>query len=257
MLANRRKAYASRGDDMRTRFVKEPGFHQSGNKVAKMPADATGTRFVNRILPPDKNILVSGHSNIKLGKTVRKGALRGYDIYQLSLEERKTCPTSCQHWQNCYGNASPLAKRVDHTYPTFLPLLEAAVAEKCRLAKKRGSGILVRLHALGDFYSVDYVRFWRGMLIKHENLAVYGYTARDPLSVIGMHIQSLATIRRRCSMIRFSNGGMANMATVSIGRADSCPSNAFVCPEQTGKTLGCDTCGLCWGTEKNVAFLEH
>lgn len=33
--------------------------------------------------------------------------------------------------------------------------------------------------------------------------------------------------------------------------------NAIVCPEQTGATTGCGTCGLCWGAARNIAFLEH
>ena len=32
---------------------------------------------------------------------------------------------------------------------------------------------------------------------------------------------------------------------------------AFVCPAQTGKTSGCDTCGLCWTSDKAVAFITH
>lgn len=215
------------------------------------------TKFSKAVQSPNDHILVSGHNNIKIGRTVRKGHLRGYWIYTLSLEERKTCPRSCQHWQSCYGNNMPFAKRVDHTAPDFLTILEAAIAKVCKQAAKRGSGALIRLHALGDFFSVEYVGFWRGMLLKHENLAIYGYTAHDPLSVIGMHIQSLRTVRRGAAMIRFSNGGLGDMSTVSIGSPESCPPNAFVCPEQTGRTLGCDTCGACWGTSKNVAFLEH
>jgi len=35
------------------------------------------------------------------------------------------------------------------------------------------------------------------------------------------------------------------MNTASIGSVASKPSYAFVCPEQTGQTLGCDTCALC------------
>lgn len=40
-------------------------------------------------------------------------------------------------------------------------------------------------------------------------------------------------------------------------RKGRCPANAFVCPEQTGKTRCCATCAACWSTTKNVAFLEH
>ena len=266
-----RKAYASKGDDTtRARFVRvaqEPGkerkrrIHKPRLPGFESPFIQEGrTKFSKAVKAPNQHILVSGHNNIKIGRDVRKGHLRGYWIYTLSLEERKTCPLSCQHWQNCYGNNVPFAKRVDHTHPDFLPQLEAAVTKLCEHAAKPHTlpkGILVRLHALGDFYSPEYVGFWRRMLVKFPNLSLYGYTARNNEDDIGPAVFALRRDFKRRAMIRSSNGARHNMATVSIGAVESCPSNAFICPEQTGKTLGCDTCGLCWGTEKNVAFLEH
>ena len=213
------------------------------------------TKFSKSVKRTDQlsRLLVSGHSNVKIGKDVRKGKLKGYWIYTLSLEERKTCPRSCQHWQNCYGNNMPFAKRIDHTDPAFLSMLEKEIKELC--AKKKG--VLIRLHALGDFYSVDYVRFWEMMLRRYTNLSLYGYTARDNGDEIGSAVIRLRYHWKERAMIRSSNGAHHNMATVSIGNPESCPSNAFICPEQTGKTQCCATCALCWSTKKNVAFLEH
>lgn len=258
ILSGVRKAFASKGDDVTlTRFVKMPGRHNNGYRVGKMPEDSIGTRFKNRVLTVDKmtDLLVSGHSNIKLGRDVRKAKFRGYWIYTLSLEERATCPRSCLHWTNCYGNAAPLAKRIDHTDPQFLPRLEAEVARLC--AMKNRAGLLIRLHALGDFFSVAYAWFWRDMLRAHPKLAIFGYTARPADGVIGTYIREMnRTFGDRC-MIRFSDGGLPAMSTVSIGDETGCPPNAFICPEQTGKTRCCATCGACWSTTKNVAFMEH
>jgi len=181
-LSGMRPASKAMGDDLtRTRFVKTEKRHQ-GHKTALMPQDATGTRFTGRILQPDANILVSGFNNIKIGKIVRKGRLRGYHIFTLSLEERKTCPTSCQHWQTCYGNNMPFAKRVDHTHPDFLSLLEASIAKLCATAKKRGSGILVRLHALGDFFQYALRQFLvhdAGEISEPVDLRLYRATVRN------------------------------------------------------------------------------
>jgi hypothetical protein len=266
-----RKAYKSKGDDTtRARFVR---VDQDADKprtrrktLPRLPGfeavfiQEGRTKFGKRVLAPDQHILVSGHNNIKIGRDVRKGRLRGYWIYTLSLEERKTCPSSCQHWQSCYGNNMPFAKRVDHTHPEFLATLETSLDLLCQGAAKPhtlATGILVRLHALGDFFSVEYVEFWQRMLATHKNLAIYGYTAHPPESGIGWLLGMMNSLFQDRCMVRYSNGGMMQMSTVSIGREDSCPKDAFVCPEQTGKTLGCDSCGLCWGTRKNVAFLEH
>lgn len=255
-LSNVRKADKAHGDDLTlTRWVKEPGRHAKPPRTGLAPADATGTRFPTRVLPVSAmgSILVSGHSNVKIGRDVRKGKLRGYWIYTLSLEERKTCPRSCDHWQTCYGNNMPFAKRVDHTDPAFLPALADEIAHLC--AVKRG--VLIRLHALGDFFSVEYVGFWRRMLVKHQNLALYGYTARNNEDDIGPAVFALRRGFGLRAMIRSSNGARHNLATVSIKAETDCPPDAFVCPEQTGKTICCATCAACWSTTKTVAFLEH
>lgn len=255
-LSNLRKADKAHGDDLTlTRWIKEPGRHAKASTTALMPADATGTRFKSRVLPPHtmQQLLVSGHSNVKIGRDVRKGPLKGYWIYTLSLEERATCPTSCEHWQTCYGNNMPFAKRVNHLDAEFLPRLAEEIAHLC--AVKRG--ILIRLHALGDFYSVEYVDFWRRMLDEHANLSIFGYTARNNEDPIGEAVIHLRHVRWDRFAVRSSNGARHNKATVSIKRPEDRPESAFVCPEQTGGTRCCATCAACWSTTRNVAFLEH
>jgi hypothetical protein len=261
ILGGVRKAYASKGDDTTlSRFVKIPGARHRPARQPKLPgleADYIRdgrTRYSKSVKPVSamRNLLVSGHSNIKIGRDVRKGKFRGYWIYTLSLEERKTCPSSCQHWQSCYGNNMPFAKRIDHTDRDFLPRLEKEIEKLC--SGKRG--ILIRLHALGDFYSVDYVDFWKRMLATHENLAIFGYTARA-WDTIGAKISLLNLEHVGRCMIRYSNGGFRIMSTLSIKDENSKHDGAFICPEQSGKTQCCATCGACWSTTKNVAFMEH
>ena len=263
-----RKAFASKGDDCTlTRFVKttERGTAEKPRKVRRqdrlpgiglMPYIVEGrTKFPKTVKAVSQvgRLLVSGHSNVKIGRDVRKAKFRGYWIYTLSLEERKTCPSSCRHWQTCYGNNMPFAKRVDHTDPDFLRALGREVAELCL----KREGVLIRLHALGDFFSEEYVRFWTRMLRTYSNLAIYGYTARHPSTEFGNLIWQMNQQWRSRCWIRFSDGCLPEMSTVSIGTEDGCPPNAFICPEQTGKTRCCATCGACWSTTKNVAFMEH
>lgn len=264
LLQGVRKAFASKGDDATlTRFVKITTAEKprKQRRQPRLPGLEAGfiaegrTKFSKSVKAVSEvsNILVSGHNNVKIGRDVRKAKFRGYWIYTLSLEERKTCPSSCQHWQTCYGNNMPFAKRVDHTDPEFLPTLEAEIAKLC--AKKKG--VLVRLHALGDFFATHYVDFWSQMLAKFPNLAIYGYTARLSGTPIGWMVHEMnQAFPERC-FIRFSDGGLPTMSTASIGDEAGCPANAFVCPEQTGKTRCCATCGACWSTTKNVAFMEH
>lgn len=147
----------------------------------------------------------------------------------------------------------PFARRIDHTSPEFLPRLAREIATLCL----KREGVLIRLHALGDFFSEEYVEFWMRMLRTYSNLAIYGYTARHPVTPLGNMIFMMNERWRGRCMIRFSDGQLPAMSTVSIGSEEGCPSDAFVCPEQTGKTRCCATCGACWSTTKNVAFMEH
>lgn len=262
-----RKAYKSKGDDSTlTRFVKVKArgtaeHHRKQRRQPRLPGLETPyivegrTKFGKSVkrIGALAHLLVSGHSNVKIGRDVRKAKFRGYWIYTLSLEERKTCPSSCRHWQTCYGNNMPFAKRIDHTDPEFIPALAREVAALCLKHK----GVLIRLHALGDFYSEEYVQFWMRMLRTYSNIAVYGYTARHPVTPIGDLIWQMNQRWPNRCMVRFSDGQLPEMSTVSIGDETGCPPNAFICPEQTGKTRCCATCGACWSTTKNVAFMEH
>lgn len=259
-----RKAYKSKGDDATlARFVKDATIKPKRIKQPVLlgfdhPAIEAGRSLFHRkgITEPAPGLLVSGHSNVKIGRDVRKGHFRGYHIFTLSLEERATCPSSCAHWSDCYGNNMPWAKRVDHR--DHKALCKALATDVGRLLAVRGRvGIMIRLHALGDFYSVEYVQFWRTMLALHSRLAIWGYTARNINSDIGREIEITKAIYPERFRIRWSDAGLATDCTVSILRAEQCPIDSFVCPEQTDTTVLCATCAACWSGDKNVAFIAH
>lgn len=268
-LAHYRLASKAAGDDITlTRYVRVSRGEVKRSKRGRQPrliaeGLAPGyvvegrTKFPTRVMRVDEmpTLLVSGHSNVKIGRDVRKGHLKGYWIYTLSLEERATCPTTCKHWQSCYGNNMPFAKRVNHRDEKFLASLEAEIAKLLRTRGRRG--ILIRLHALGDFYSPAYVAFWDRMLRDNPALSIFGYTAWKSGTATGWAIKELVDAWGERAMIRFSDGGYKTMSTVSIASKEACPPGAFVCPEQTGQTRCCATCGACWSTKKNVAFIAH
>ena len=87
------------------------------------------------------------------GRYVKKGKLKGAEVYTLTLTERETCPQSCGHWDDCYGNNMPFAHRLEHGRELEERLV-TEVGEKCRKAAEKNRKVLIRLHVLGDFYSV-------------------------------------------------------------------------------------------------------
>src|SRR4051812_23522925 len=95
-------------------------------------------------------------------------------VYTLTLEEQATRPRSCEHWRSCYGNRMHLAIRYQSG-----PALESAIArDVAALARIHDQGSAVRLHILGDFYSVDYVERWRALLDRYAQIHVFGFTRR-------------------------------------------------------------------------------
>lgn len=205
--------------------------------------------------------LVSGKNNPKLGAEFRKGPWDGFPLYHVTLEERATCPRSCLQWRSCYGNAMHLARRHDHTDPDFLPALKAEVVT---VARQHPKGFVVRLHTLGDFYSVEYVQVWADLLDALPNLRVFGYTARredaddEESRRIAKAIRWLTEQAWDLFAIRFS-GHDGRQGTIVVTEPDE-REHVVMCPAQTYATHACVTCGLCSSPEakhKTIGFLLH
>ena len=196
--------------------------------------------------------LLKVSNNKKLGKSrILKGRHKNKLIYSLSLEERKTCPTSCFHWKTCYGNNMPFA----HRFMGNDALMKRLDDELNILSTKHKEGILIRLHVVGDFFSVRYVKFWKKMLSKYNGISIFGYTARTPFSEIGKEIAILRSLNWDRFSIRFSN----SMEKISANSEDFANAKeGIICPEQLDKTKNCASCGLCWNNKvDNIIFKTH
>lgn len=225
--------------------------------AANHPAIIEGrTMYPGSVVPPSavSAVLMSGFNHHKIGAEIQKGKWRGFPVFTVTLEERKTCPVSCRHWRSCYGNNAHLSKRVQHG-SAFEQRIKNEVAV---LASRYPKGFAVRLHVLGDFYSVQYVQLWLKLIKKHKPLHVFGFTARwersDPIAV--ELIRAVMENWDRFA-IRFSNAPVDECATVSIEHPDQAPADAIVCPGQTSKTENCSSCAFCWNSKKRVAFVQH
>jgi hypothetical protein len=218
------------------------------------PAHRTGRSiFPSRVFDPGEvnRVLKDGHQSRKIGKFVTKGPRRGWPIFTLTLEERATCPRSCKAWGFCYGNSMQAAERI-----VAGPALEEALwNELLALQFAHPAGFMVRLHVLGDFYSLAYVRLWERALKAFSALHVFGFTARDPDTCeIGAALWPLAGNQWDRFAVRFS--GMRGDMMASQLMPDADPM-AIPCPAQTGATDCCATCGLCWQSRRSIAFTKH
>jgi hypothetical protein len=237
---------------------------QATDLRADHPALADGrTIFPSTVVGSRESpaLLVSGHNNPKLGKEVLKGDRAGWPIFHLTLEERATCPRSCPVWAGCYGNGMHRARR-HRADAQLLRDLPGAVAAK---AKMYPGGFLVRLHTLGDFFSVEYVLLWAELLAAHPALHVFGYTARrlddaDPETrKIAQAIALLTQHRWSRFAIRTSHGEFGPQRSVVVMEDPGRP-DVLMCPAQAKATEACATCGLCWAEaprDKAIGFLKH
>lgn len=215
------------------------------------PAAVEGrTIFARNVVPSSAQLrlLKSGANSVKIGSHVTKGSLSGAAIYTLTLEERATCPRSCAHWLDCYGNKMHWPKRITPD-DGFLPRLAGELAGLA----ERHEQFLVRLHVLGDFYAAEYVAFWRAQLRRLGGLHVYGYTARKGCE-IAQAIDEMNAHPR--ASIRWSNGLPGEFRSFTVDNAAEA-GDAIICPAQSDKTDCCGTCALCWSTPRAIAFLRH
>lgn len=192
-------------------------------------------------------VLKSVANNRKLGNghsVVMKGKWRGMPMFSLTLEERKTCPKSCHHWRDCYGNGMAFA----HRFPAG-PELEARIESEVSELAKMHQHFLIRLHVLGDFYSIQYVELWERLMHQYPGLYVFGYTARHDWEIL-WRMQQLFLARW---WVRFSRKDSMSMLTA----VETPNSRSITCPQQTGKTASCLTCGLCWSIHRPIHFLTH
>jgi hypothetical protein len=203
------------------------------------------------------SLLISGKENRKLGKSVLKGAWAGAELYQLTLEERATCPAHCEMRGACYGNGMQWAKRwrMDpHKPEPFYDLLDAQLEY---LVGRYGK-IAVRLHVLGDFFSEEYVGFWRDALTEFPDLLVFGYTHWHIDEPIGQVIEAVKSEFPDRFRIRWSGWDGDDGAVTAQGSTDEKEIDGVtVCPAQTIEGKSCGDCGFCWESTMPVCFLLH
>jgi hypothetical protein len=145
----------------------------------------------------------------------------------------------------------PFASRINVHGDGFLKRLELEVKQ---LARKHPAGFTVRLHVLGDFYSVEYVKYWE-RLIRAYPVSVFGYTHR--IDDIGREVERVFTDNPGRFNILQSNGGFGTRP-IAMRAGSPGSENLPTCPQQTGKAASCLDCGLCTlPYVKGVKFISH
>ena len=202
-------------------------------------------------------VLKPASANVKLGSganVITRGPFRGMRLFTLTLQERATCDKACPQRAHCYGDNMPFALR----YNPGADLAAALHADCETLARKYPNGFAVRLHVLGDFYSVAYARAWASLLASFPMLHVYGYTHRRPEDPIGAAVDAVRKAYPKRFSILQSDGPLgASIPSALVTTTGQAIPGTVLCPQQTGKTASCLTCGLCMNGRTSVTFLAH
>jgi len=232
------------------------------NSVDTRHADIAGgwrevLRFLGTVRPTR---LLQNAEDIYVGHSVKgkwaefqgfKNAEHG-SVYQIKTSTNTLVANGFLS-HNCYGNNMQWAQRFKHG-----PALERKIHEELQdLQAANPSGFVVRLHVLGDFYSLEYVELWERMLGEFPGLRIYGYTAHDPSGEIGAKLLTMACSMWERFAMRFSGSGMSELAASVIKKPEDCPDDSFVCLVEVGKATCCASCAACWESEKNVAFIRR
>ena len=186
-----------------------------------------------------------------------KGPFKGMPLYSLTLEERATCDSSCPIWDNCYGNHMPFASRFDVTMDQGAALMALLSTELTQLDSRHPDGYSIRLHVLGDFFSTDYVYWWRSQLTIHPLLHIFGYTHRT--GPITTAIDETFTKFPDRFVILQSDSTQPSIRPVALIEGLTPGAELLpLCPEQAGQLSGCLECGLCTNSRiKGVRFRRH
>lgn len=231
-------------------------------RVYALPGDNIAMRkmrpmFPTRVVRADEapRVLVDGKNSRKIGDRVVKGPWAGMPIYTLTLPERATCPATCHHLADCYGNGMQWARRI----APGQELEEALDLELTWKQRAHPDGFVVRLHVLGDFYATRYVARWAEWLERFPALRVWGYTAWPDNTPIGSAVRDLADRMWPRFAIRYSSREPGPQRAITVDAMEEA-GEAIICPVQTGATETCGTCGLCWSDAargKTIAFVRH
>ena len=245
----------------------------------------TRTKYPKSIKRVDetKTVFKRGQKS-KLGFDISVGDWKGMPIYNLTLEERVTCPKDCEQWDICYGDNMPFAHRIDHTDPSFYDRMnvELNIMDVLHI-----HGYVIRLHVLGDFFSKEYIVFWLLQLLNRKALRIWGYTHNKRDTELGKMIAELNETGK--AFIRYSDDHCTSFNTrvkrdpvwsahkkmnnkfKREGKSQVFPiqtsipkyNNQMICPEQVHPNkYKCANCGACWNPKlkengTTIVFLQH
>lgn len=169
---------------------------------------------------------------------------------------RGTCAGTCEHCYACTGFYCMPSVRDALAMHTILTRRTACYTggfkARAIIAQIKADNIaLVRIHAAGDFDSVDDVRTWADIVKACPGVLFWTYTKRA-----WPEIDELNTLEN-INIVPSVICGRVNYGTCSdLLNLMACDPDAYICPCGFDDSTHCQDCKAC-ATKKHVIFLLH
>lgn len=160
----------------------------------------------------------------------------------------------------------------DASYEEMYYLIEVMIKEFIADCEKRNAPKLFRIHWDGDFFSDEYARAWKHVIINNPEIQFWVYTRVKSAAEILNNVDNLSLYYSTDSdnkeiAIDLNKQGirLAYLAdTFAIGQADmkemigrvgaKCPENKKAIPLISKEGSACVSCGLCVYNKSDIVF---
>lgn len=156
---------------------------------------------------------------------------------------------------------------------TMANLLDEMISDFRKDCQKKNAEMLFRIHWDGDFFSDEYAKAWKAVIIYNPDIQFWAYTRVESAAIILKGLNNLSLYYSTDSVnkdkgivLKMDHGiSLAYLAkNFSIGQADmkeltgkpgaKCPENKKAIPLISQKGSACATCKLCIFEKSDIVF---
>lgn len=177
-----------------------------------------------------------------------------------------TCPGASQ-WckRHCYNGSDDNTKYPINKWNNNLllfynnkELLKKSIINKLIIDNQK---IAFRIHSSGDFFSVEYIEFWRDIISQAPNVDFWAYTRSWKIPALLSALNSLKELKNIQLFASVDDHTKPppnwRKSFVYDPKSNQRPSN-LICPEQSGKIENCISCKYCLkNISGDVYFILH
>ena len=205
-------------------------------------------------------LLIDGNSKIGKGvwhfSTLPTNKIFTCDINGKTYEIKGTCPCYCDGCYATKGNYRFSSVINSLGIRTWLVYNDLAFVKACILAQIEINSIqFVRIHASGDFFSVEYVEMWQDIARTCENTHFWTYTKYASAETMFNDIDN-ANIVKSIIKGKGFNFGHCDYIIALYDYLTSIGKSVYICRCGIDKNQHCTNCKGC-SKHEYVLFIEH